>query len=384
MMEKIMNTISKSLKVRIYPDKLQKELFNKNFGCSRFVYNEILNRLNELYKKYAGQYKLNIKLINTLLNQIKKEYDFLYEVEASSLQQSSRNLMNAYKMFFKNPSTSFPKFKSKKYSKDSFKQTISPTGLVQDKHLRLKKYGKIRYRTSEEYYNLLNSDDIKINNVTISMENGKYYASINVEYDNTKEFILTNKSVGFDTNSNRHGVLVDNYGNKVKYNINHENQMIKYLNKRLSRCQSGSRNFNRIKSRLNKYYDKRKNKLTDLCHKLSYDLVRDFDVVVFEKGCVNILKNLCKSEQNIQFPLGRFIEMLKYKYSWYKSDGEVCFVNPKNTSRKCSVCGGLNDGLKINQRSWVCSHCGAVLDRDINAAQNILNRWNNGDSLSVC
>ena len=276
------------------------------------------------------------------------------------------------------------KKKSKKYFKDSFRQTINPKGLVQDKHLKLRKYGKVRYRTSKKYYSLLNSDEIKINNITISRENGKYYASINIEYDNTKTFKSTNKRVGFDTNSNRNGVLVDNYGRKIQFDINYENQMIKYLNKRLSRCETSSRNFNCIKSRLNKYYDKRKNKLNDLCHKLTHSLVRDYDVVVFEKGCVDILKNLCKSEQNIQFPLGRLIEILKYKYEWYKPEGEVCFVNPQNTSRQCSICGGLNDGLKINDRSWVCSHCGAVLDRDTNAAQNILNRWGNGDSLSVC
>lgn len=375
--------INKALKVRIYPNKTQIELFHKNFGSSRFVYNKILSRLNDLYKRYHGQYKLNIKLINSLLNQIKKEYNFLTEVESTSLQQASRDLMNAYNLFFKNPVTNFPKFKSKKYSKNSFRQTISNNGLVQDKHLRLRKYGTIRYRTSEEYYELLNSEDIKINNVTISYENGKYYASINVDYDNFKEFKLTNKNVGFDVNSNRYGVLVDNYGNKVKFDIDHENQMIKKLNRMLSRCQTGSRNFNSIQKRLQKYCDKRKNKLNDFCHKLSHGFVKEYDTVVFEKGCVNILKNLCKSEQNIQFPLGRFIEMLKYKYGWYKPDGEVVFVNPQYTSRQCSFCGGLNDGLKINDRSWVCSHCGVVLDCDVNAAQNILNRWDDGDSLSV-
>lgn len=369
--------VNKALKVRIYPNKIQKKLFNKNFGSSRFVYNEILSRLNELYKKYAGQYKLNIKLINTLLNQIKRENSFLKEVESTSLQQSSRDLMNAYMMFFKNPTTNFPKFKSKKHSKDSFRQTISPTGLIQDKHLQLRKYGKVRYRTSKKYYGLLNSNEIKINNITISFENNKYYASINIECDNNLRFKETNKNIGFDVNSNKNGVLVDNYGNKIKYNINHENQMIKKLNKMLSRTQQGSRNFNKIKNRLYKQYNKRKNKLNNLIHNLSKQLVKNYDNIVFEKNCVNILKELCKSEQNVQFPLYRFLLMLEYKFKWYKPNGKVIFVDPKNTSKTCSICDSLNDGLKINQRKWVCRNCGVELDRDSNAAQNILNKYIN-------
>lgn len=369
--------INKALKVRIYPNKLQKELFNKNFGSTRFVYNEILSRLNKLYERYAGQYKLNLKLVNTLLKQIKQENSFLYEVESSSLQQSSRNLMNAYMMFFKNPTTRFPKFKSKKYSKDSFRQTILPNGLVQDKHLRLKKYGLIRYRTSQEYYKFLNSEDIKINSVTISFENNKYYASINIECENDLKFKETNKNIGFDVNSNNNGILVDNYGNKIKYNINHENQMIKKLNKMLSRTELGSRNFNKIKNRLYKQYDKRKNKLNNLCHNLSKQLVKNYDNIIFEKNCVNILRELCKSEQNVQFPLYNFLSMLEYKFKWYKPNGKVAFVDPKNTSRTCSICGSLNDELKINERKWVCRNCGVELDRDSNAAQNILNKYIN-------
>ena len=105
---------NKAYKYRIYPNKKQEELFHINFGASRFVYNNILDRLNKLYNTYPNQYKLNITLINTFLKQLKQENPWLEEIESTSLQQSSRDLYKSYQNFFKNPKTNFPKFHSKK------------------------------------------------------------------------------------------------------------------------------------------------------------------------------------------------------------------------------------------------------------------------------
>ena len=169
-----MKIVNKGIKVRIYPNKKQRELFQQNFGCSRLVYNQILDRLNNLYSQYPGMYKLNMKLINTLLNQIKVEFPFLKEVESTSLQQSSRDLFKSYQMFFKNPKSKFPKFHSRKNTRLSFRQTVTDN-LVQENHFKLRKYGLIRFRTSKEYINLLNSNKIKINNITISYDNFKWF-----------------------------------------------------------------------------------------------------------------------------------------------------------------------------------------------------------------
>lgn len=371
--------VNKGVKVRIYPNNIQKEQFKHNFGGVRFVYNNILERLNKLYQKYPKQYKLNLKLINTFLNQLKQEFDWLSNVESTSLQQSSRDLLKSYINFFKNPMINFPKFHSKKHTRLSFRQTVT-SNLVQGKHLKLRKYGLIRYRTSKEYTQLLNSD-IKINNITVSCDNGKYYAILNIEAP-IEVWEHTNQVKGYDLNSNKNSFLVSNTGEKYSFDVDSENQRIKELNKILSTKQKGSRAFKKIVSKLHKWYNKRTNKLHDFVQKLSTILVKECDTIVIEDNW-NIIKVLIGGEQNLVFPLMRFKEMLKYKFSWYKEDcNGVIEVNPAFTSKECHICGSINNELTTDIREWTCEKCGNTHDRDINASINILNRWDDGDCLS--
>ena len=376
-----MQIVNKGIKVRIYPNKEQERLFQQNFGCSRLVYNQILDRLNNLYVRYSGMYKLNIKLINTFLNEIKVEFPFLKEVESTSLQQSSRDLFKSYQMFFKNPRSNFPKFHNKKNTRLSFSQTVTDN-LVQGTHFKLRKYGMVRFRTSKEYINLLNSEDIKINNINISYDNFKYFAIVNIEAPVNK-LELTGINKGFDLNSNKNSFLVSNAGDKYKFDINHEIQMIKQLNKSLSTKKKGSQAFKKYQIRLNKWYGKIKNKLNDFAQKLSTNLVKECDTIVIENNWVNILKSLTKGEQNIRFPLIRFKDMIQYKFNWYKPEATgLVEVNAAYTSQECSVCHEYFNQLTTSHRVWTCPNCQTTHDRDINAAINILNRWDDGVCLS--
>lgn len=376
-----MKTVNKGIKVRIYPNKKQKEQFHDNFGAVRFIHNGVLERLNNLYKYYPGQYKLNRKLTNTLYMQVKQENSFLYDVESTSLKRSIEDLLKAYNNFFKNPKTNFPKFHSKKNTRLSFAQD-GHAKLVQKKRLKLRKYGFIRFRTSKEYTDLLNSEDIKINNITISCDNGKYFVVLNIE-TSIENWSKTNINKGFDLNSNKNHFLVSNTGEKYSFNVDFESQKIAELNNILSTKQKGSRAFKRIVSRLHKWYDKRTNKLNDFAQKLSTSLVKECDTIVIESNWSGI-KVLIGGEQNIVFPTMRFKEMFKYKFDWYKENcNGVVEVNPAFTSKECHVCGSINEELTCDVRIWACENCGSILDRDINAAINILNRWDNGDCLST-
>ena len=372
-----MKQVNKGIKVRIYPNQCQEEQFQSNFGACRFVYNNILEQLNKLYQLYPKQYNLNIKLINTFLNQLKQEFDWLYGVESTSLQQSSRDLLRGYLNFFKNPKTNFPKFHSKKHTRLSFRQTVTDN-LVQGKYLNLRKYGLIRYRTSKEYVALLNSDCIKINNVTVSYDNGQYYAVLSIIAP-VEVWEHTNKVKGYDLNSNKNSFLVSNAGEKYSFDVDSENQRIKDLNKVLSTKQEGSRGFKRIQRKLQRVYTKRTNKLNDFIQKLSTALVKENDVIVIEDNWSSI-KILIGGEQNMVFPLMHFQEMIMYKFDWYKSDCiGLVMVNPMWTSKMCHHCGFINSELTCDVREWFCPVCGSILDRDINASINILNRWDNGD-----
>ena len=143
--------------------------------------------------------------------------------------------------------------------------------------------------------------------------------------------------------------------------------MIKHLNQFIDKCRKKpSRKKRALQERLQKHYNKRTNKLNDYIEKLSYDLVKKYDVIVFEKNYSDI-KILIGGEQNMIFPLSEFINKLKKKFEWYKPDAEgVVFVD-------------ANKDLKVKTRNWTCPKCGKKLDRDINAAINILNRWSPGD-----
>ena len=159
--------------------------------------------------------------------------------------------------------------------------------------------------------------------------------------------------------------------------------MIKKLNISLSTKQKGSRAFKKIQKRLQKWYGKRTNKLNDFIQKLSTKLVKENDTIVLEDNWTNI-KILIGGEQNMIFPLMKFKNMLNYKFNWYKQDCEgLITVNPKGTSKTCHHCHEIINELKPSVRKWNCPNCGIVLDRDINAAINILNRWDNGDCLST-
>ena len=373
-------TVNKGVKVRIYPNRRQEEQFHNNFGASRFVYNNILDRLKKLYNTYPNQYKLDMKLINEFLKQLKVENSFLKEIESTSLQQSSRDLFKSYQNFFKNPKANFPKFHSKKNTRLSFRQTIADYP-VQNKYLKLRKYGFIRYRTSKKYYQLLNSN-IKINNITITCDNGKYYAILNIE-TKIEQWPITNQSKGYDLNSNKNHFLVSNTGEKYQFNVNRENQMIKKLNISLSTKKKGSRAFKKIQKRLHKWYDKRTNKLNDYIQKLSTKLVKENDTIVLEDNWTNI-KILIGGEQNMIFPLMKLKEMINYKFNWYKPNSTgIITVNLKWTSKTCHHCQEIINELKPSIRKWTCPNCGNILDRDINAAINILNRWDDGDCLST-
>lgn len=361
-----------------------KNYLTRNLINSKNVNNhfrKILDKMNNLYKKYPRMFKINLKLINTLLNQTKQEFPFLKEVESTSLQQSSRDLLKSYQMFFKIPKSSLPKFHTKKNGRLSLRQTVK-SNLVQENRFKLRKYGLVRFRTSREYINLLNSPEIKINNITISYDNFKYFAIVNIEAP-VNEWSCTGKAKGFDLNSNQNHFLVSSDGDKYQFDVNHEIQMIKKLNKSLSTKKKGSRAFKSCTRRLNKWYEKIKNKLNDFAQKLSTNLVKECDTIVIENNWVNILKSLTKGEENIRFPLARFKDMIDYKFNWYKPNSTgLVEVNPAWTSKTCHVCDEVFNELTTNHRVWTCLNCNTMHDRDINASINILNRWDDGDCLS--
>ena len=104
---------NKAYKYRIYPDEEQKNFINQTIGCARFIYNKMLEDKIKYYKENGKM------LINTPA-QYKKEFPFLKDADSLALANAQQNLQSAFKNFFENPKTGFPKFKSKHRSRKSY------------------------------------------------------------------------------------------------------------------------------------------------------------------------------------------------------------------------------------------------------------------------
>ena len=252
------------VKLHLTPE--QEVLFKQNYGCTRKTRNELLNK----YKaKYDDSNKIPTKNeLNQFLNETKKELPYLMETESTSLQQARDDLHKAVKNSFKSKRHNPPKFHSKKKTRPSFRQTIRKNKRPVEKNtLNLRKHGKVTFSTSVEYLDLLNSPDTKFNNITVYYDGLNHYASFNIKTQPPEQLPLTEEHIGCDINSNKNGWLVTSEEQKEFFDVDHDNQMIKHINRLMSKCRNMSRRWKKLQKRLQKWYNKRTNQLNDYIEK---------------------------------------------------------------------------------------------------------------------
>lgn len=400
-------TQHKSLKLRIYPNQEQIILINKTFGCCRLVYNERLQERNEFYienilpipkenkserlKKYKEYKPENFK----------DKYPFLKEVSSQALCQSERDLENAYNNFFKSMKctrkgkSGFPKFKSKKNNRQSYRECmVSETALnFFSKYVKIPKLGKVVF--SHDSLPKWYSKEAKLCNITVEKScSNRYYAVLLYEIEKQNYDIKNRKeSIGLDFSPSE--MYIDSNGQSAKdfgYIAQKQKnaKKLKKLQRDFTRKQMikqensprkiSSKNREKARVKLARFEEYIAFCRKDFIEKESLRLVKSYDKVVVEdlslKGISAFLRN-AKNMNDTSW--GTFVSRLEQKGQDYN-----CKVIKADryfpSSQLCSKCGFQYHDLKLSEREWTCECCGTHHIRDVNAAVNLKNyvpleRW---------
>lgn len=373
----------KGIKLRIYPNREQQLKIKLNFGYNRFVWNQMLNMMIERYRNNQEAPFLNAFALNNLLPALKTEYPWLKEAESTSLQTTNHDLVEAYRKFFR-AHRGFPKFKSRKFPKQSY-TSRSRIRLTDTNHIKLPKLGIVRFKSGQKLTG-------KIKNVTIRLSStGKFYAILLVDTD-VLELVKTGNSVGIDMGVA--DLMITSNGMKYP-TIRFDKILAKkkhYWEKRLARRRlqakkeiawdhhdkvlsprelSDFKNYLKAKQMVAKYSEKIANQRNNYLHNLTKQLVEQYDVIKIEDlKTKNLLKNHKLARAIANQSWRKLRSQLEYKCAWYGK--QLVTVNPRKTSQICSNCGYDDGKHTLDIRKWTCPNCGMNHDRDINAAKNIL------------
>ena len=345
----------KAYKFRIYPNSTQEVLLNKTFGCVRYAWNDWVSNFN----------KDNDRVFKTP-KEFRDDLVWMKEVASVALNQKENDFREFKLQFFnKNRRTKLgrPKFKTKD-KKQSYRL---PCVKKETSKIRLPKIGWVKTVFDRDI-----PKEVKLINVTVSKDLvGAYFVSILVE-ENISKKDKTNKVIGIDVGLST--LVTLSTGKKFdnpRYFVENQDK-IKRIQKHLSRKVKGSNRYKENKKTLAKVHRLVERQRLYLLHKISSYLVSNFDVIAIEDLNINgMLKNhkLAKSISDASW--GELFRQLQYKATWYGKSLLKC-ERFEPTSKTCHVCGYYNKELSLSDREWVCPECNTFLDRDENAAINIL------------
>jgi len=303
---------------------------------------------------------------------MKKDIEWLREVDATSLQASIQNLDEAYQNFFRRVKNGekpgYPHFKSKKDNKKSFKSKCVGTNIkMLDKHIQLPKLGLVDCRISKQV-------EGRILSATVSQNpSGKYFVSVLCTEVEWKPLEPTGAIVGIDLGLKELAITSDGQHIPNPKHFTKSQKKLARLQRQLSRKPKGSANREKARIKVARLHEHIANQRTDNIHKLTTALVQDYDLIAMETLMPkNMVKNRKLAKAISDAAWGEIARQLEYKSKWHGK----CVVKVDRfypSSQTCNHCGFKNMATKdITVREWDCPQCGEHNDRDHNAAKNIL------------
>ena len=357
-----------TLKVRLYPTPAQAELFEKTFGCCRYIWNQMLSDQRRFYEETGAHF------IPTPAK-YKSGAPFLKEVDNQALTQEYNKLAQAFRVFFKNPETfGHPRFKRKKDDRDSFTACnhdfeSGPTIYTTKDGVRMTKAGIVKAKFSRRPEGWW-----KLRRITVSKtKTGKYYCAILYECQVTRPEPAApapETTLGLKY-SMSHFYVADNgeMADPPKW-LKRSQEKLAALQRRLARMEPGSRNYEEVAGKYRLLHERVANQRRDFLHKRSSRIANDWDAVCVRADDLAEINRRLTLGNALDSGFGMFREMLRYKLARRgKRLIEVDRYTP--TTRLCSECGHLQDSADYGARRWTCPKCGTVHDREVNAAKNI-------------
>ena len=361
----------RNYKFRLYPNKVVETELNRQLDLCRWTYNRLLEELNKAreegrkLKRYDTQ-KLLVKLKEEDKPELKNVYSKTLQMVNQQLWNNIHTLAGRKKKGYKIGKLRFKGydlFKSIFYNQSGF--------IIGNKKIILSKVGKIK----AEFHREIKGN---IKGIIISKRADKWFACIQIENSKQEKKQIklkpntSQKAVGIDVGLNH--FLVDSGNNYVENPrfLQKTADKIAMLQRQLAKKKKGSNRRNKVKLRLSKSYEHLQNQRKDFAHKLSTEYVKNYGIIAVENlNIQGMVRNNRLSKSIYDAAWNLFISYLSYKA---ESAGRILVkVDPKDTTQTCSVCGRKNtEHLQLSQRTFKCSYCKIELDRDINAARNIL------------
>ena len=362
--------INKAYRYELDPNNIQRSHLVQHAGVARFTYNWGLEQRIKQYKNNQGNDRFTDAMKqNKLLNSLKKtEFSWMYETSKCAPQEALRDLHQAFQNFYRGlksgKNVGFPRFK-RRGVRDSFR--LYGTIKFHKRAIQLPRIGKVRIKEKRKCYY-----SGRILSVTVRRRANRWFVSVTVKEEIPEPQPVRGIPVGVDLGVKTLATLSDGtiYANQRA--LGKRLRKLRQLHRKLSRKEKGSKNREKARLRLAKMYLKVFNIRQDTLHQLTTYLAKSHSKIVIENLCVSgMLKNRRLARAIADVGFYEFRRQLEYKSQWYGS--ELIVVSRTYPSSKlCSRCGHRKKNLSLSERLYKCEQCGVRIDRDLNAALNLV------------